>query len=141
MYRFFTNFLLGMNGAQPGGMPLVNGSRQVNGTNANRLSPDSGRGSDKTAGSDTSNSYASEKETSTSGGVKTMNGLPSQPPNPAAMNGLPPFNTYGIMRSASASQMPYHQQQQSQSWRPGTFKDQIVFQMSYCIESRSIIIV
>jgi hypothetical protein len=58
--------------------------RQLNGNNA-RLSPDSGRGSDKT-GSDTSNSYASEKDSK-----QTSQNFP-------AMNGLPPQNNFAVMR-------------------------------------------
>ena len=97
---------------QPGG-PV----RQVNGNNA-RLSPDSGRGSDKT-GSDTSNSYGSEKETLKPPGQTGTTSQSSSfgaPPSHPAMNGLPPSG-YGVLRSASTSQMPYHQQQQSQIYR------------------------
>lgn len=114
---------------QPGG-PV----RQVNGTNA-RLSPDSGRGSDKT-GSDTSNSYASEKETTKqlnpaqTGSTSQTNPLFGAPPSHPAINGLPPSG-YGVHRSASTSQMPFQQQSQQQQIYRSQYEPQQVHPGNY----------
>lgn len=80
---------------------------------AARLSPDSGRGSDKT-GSDTSNGYNENGQART----KPATSQPSQQPQqqqPQMVNGLPPM----IPRSASASQMPWSSQPQQPGYHTG----------------------
>ena len=110
----------------PNGVPTLVGS--------SRLSPDSGRGSDKT-GSDTSNSYndkdnhqrtmagnapvstsvVKSANTKQSSGVNmgqvpqaTNPSIPSQNPAYHMANGLPPTSYGGIQRSASATQMAWN---------------------------------
>ena len=110
----------------PNGVPPLVGS--------SRLSPDSGRGSDKT-GSDTSNSYsdkdnhqrtlattaAASNTNSNNSNTKlalggnggqnlqaTISSQPSQNPSYHASNGLPPSNYGAIQRSASATQMAWN---------------------------------